>query len=339
MDKVRESNFELLRLIAMFFIVLYHLLLKFIVVVDDAPIYQASFLPLHVAVICFVLISGFFHIKPSVRGGGKLLFPLLVFYLPLTLYEYSQYNVGFSRLLFFSKSPYWFIRTYFFLYLIAPVLNSYIDTDKRRLSLLVILGFMAIYMGWMMQDASMADGKNLILFMFLYVLGDCLRHYKEAIANVSTPILGGIYIFLNATLVSIYAMYPNNFIGKTIWNVSYPYCSPVLILNAVLLFLLFSRLHFKSNVVNRLAGSVFAIYIIHHQYYVLYNLIGPIVLSLYRLHKPPIILILYLCSFSIIIMLVCITIDKLFEPIQNLFIRHVTSKGERIKMYLLRYLK
>ena len=72
MDKVRESNFELLRLIAMFFIVLYHSLLKFIAVVDDNPIYQAMFLSLHVAVICFVLISGYFHIKPSVRSGVVL---------------------------------------------------------------------------------------------------------------------------------------------------------------------------------------------------------------------------------------------------------------------------
>lgn len=339
MNKVRESNFELLRLIAMFFIVLYHLLLKFIVVVDSAPIYQALFFPLHVAVICFVLISGYFHIKPSVRGGAKLLFPLLAFYLPLTLYEYSRYNVGISSFLFFSKSPYWFIRTYFYLFLIAPVLNFYIDTYRRRLSLLVMLGFMAIYMGWMMQDASMADGKNLVLFMFLYVLGDCLKHYKETTDQVSTIILGGIYLFLNVALVYLYTMYPNNFIGKTIWNVSYPYCSPILILNAVLLFLLFSRLHLKSNVVNRLAGSVFAIYILHHQHYVLYNLIEPVVLSLYRLHNLPIILLFYLCSFTIIIMFICIAIDKLLEPIQKSFIRYVTSKGERIKMVLLRYNK
>ena len=335
MTKYRESNFELLRLIAMFLIVLYHLLLKFIAIYDNNPIYHALFIPLHVAVICFVLISGYFHIKPSMRGGFKLIFPLLVFYLPLTLYEYSQYNVGFSRLLFFSKSPYWFIRTYFYLYLIAPLLNSYIDTDRRRISVLAILGFIAIYMGWMMKDPSMADGKNLVLFMFLYVLGDCLRHNKETVTNVSTPILGGFYIFLNAALVSLYTMYPNNFIGNTIWNISYPYCSPVLILNAVLLFLLFSRLRFKSNVVNRLAGSVFAIYIIHHQHYVLYNLIGPIVFALYRLHTPPIIQIFYLCSFSIIIMLVCIAIDILFEPLKKYFIRYATSKGERIKRDLL----
>ena len=334
MNKVRESNFELLRLIAMFFIVLYHLLLKFIVVVDDNPIFQAVFLPLHVAVICFVLISGYFHIKPSIYGGAKLLFPLLVFYLPLTIYEYSQNNVGIKSLLFFSKSPYWFIRTYFYLFLIAPVLNSFLNTDRRRVSLLLVLGFIAIYMGWMMHDASMADGKNLVLFMFLYILGDFLRHNKEIIDNVSTPILGGFYLFLNTTLIYLYTTYSDTYIGKTIWHVSYPYCSPILILNAVVLFLVFSRLHFKSKAINWLANSVYTIYILHHQHYVLYNLIGPFVFSLYKTHHFPIILIFYLTIYSLAIMSICIIIDKFVGPLQYYFVRYLTKREEKEKMLL-----
>ena len=54
----RQSCFELLRLISMFFIILYHLLLWF---VQDNPshvVLKALWLPLHVGVICFVLISG-----------------------------------------------------------------------------------------------------------------------------------------------------------------------------------------------------------------------------------------------------------------------------------------
>ncbi len=85
--RVRESNFELLRLVAMYFILLYHMLSFFIVKVDDAPLYKALWLPLHIAVACFVLISGYFHIKPSFKGIVKLLAPLIVCYLPLTFCE------------------------------------------------------------------------------------------------------------------------------------------------------------------------------------------------------------------------------------------------------------
>jgi len=92
--KLRESNFELLRLIAMLFIVWYHLLCFFVVKIDDAPVYKAMYLPLHVAVICFVLISGYFRIRPSVRGIAKLAFPLLMFYLPLAISELIFDGVG-----------------------------------------------------------------------------------------------------------------------------------------------------------------------------------------------------------------------------------------------------
>ena len=333
MKNVRESNFELLRLIAMLFIVWYHTLLKFIVVVDASPIYQALFLPLHVAVICFVLISGYFHIKPSVHGAGKLFFPLFVFYLPLTLYEYKLHNVGLRSLLFFSQTPYWFIRTYFYLFLIAPVLNTFIVTNNKRIYLLLILSFMAIYMGWLMHDQSMVDGKNIVLFMLLYVLGDCLRHYNKKIERISTQILLGIYLILNVALICLYTVNSDTCLGKIIWDMSYPYCSHILIFNAILLFLLFSRLHFKSTVINWLATSVFTVYILHHQHYVLYNIIGPNALSLYRLHNSPLIVILYLGVFSLVIMFVCIIIDKIIEPLQKYFVQILFLREERIKVF------
>ena len=218
MNIARESNFEMLRLIAMFFIVWYHLLLKFIVVIDDTPIYKAMYLPLHVAVICFVLISGYFHIKPSLHGGSKLLFPLLLFYLPLTLFEIVQHKGGIS--------------------------------ERRRISLLLILAFISFYMGWLMQDNSMTDGKNLVLFIFIYVLGDCLKYYHEKIDKVSTRNLVMIYLFLNIVLVLIYNSFAEGIIGEIVFKLSYPYCAPVLIMNACLLFLIFSRLHFFSRTVN-----------------------------------------------------------------------------------------
>ena len=324
MTKKRESNLELLRLISMFFIVLYHLLLKFIVEIDDSPIYMAMYLPLHVAVICFVLISGYFHITPSLCGGFKLCIPLLLYYLPLTLFQLFQQNIGIKTLLFFSYSPYWFIRTYFYLFLIAPLLNSYIISRERRLYLLLILGFMSVYMGWLMHDFSMIDGKNLVLFMFIYVLGDSLRYYKERIDKVRTVTLIMIYLILNAVLIYTYISFADNIVGKIIFEMSYPYCSPILILNASLLFLIFSRIHFSSRTINWLAGSVFAVYILHHQPLILYKLIQPCVLYVYRECTSPLFLLTILSFMALAILLLGIIVDKLFSPIQN-SILHATN--------------
>lgn len=315
--KDRESNFELLRLVAMYFILLYHMLGFFIVRVDDAPLYKALWLPLHVAVACFVLISGYFHIKPSFKGTVKLLAPLIVFYLPLTIFELIYYGGGYSGLLFFSQSPYWFIRVYFYLFMISPALNMFIANKKRMIYLLLVLGFISLYMGTM-QDTALQDGKNLVLFMFLYTLGDCIRTYWSKLDKFKTIYLVGGYVFLNIGLVVVYCLTFDKALGRLLWEMSFPYCSPILILNAVMLFLLFGRLSFKSRAVNKLASSVFAVYIIHHQHFVLYSVLGPVVLKVHEFMQQPLYVIPALCVVVLIIMFVCIGVDKLFSPLWRL---------------------
>lgn len=79
--KIRSSNFELLRIVSMSFIVMYHFLCYIYITEthETETIYRALWLPLHIGVICFVLISGYFHIRPTVKGAMKLLLPVLMF--------------------------------------------------------------------------------------------------------------------------------------------------------------------------------------------------------------------------------------------------------------------
>lgn len=107
---IRKSNFELLRLIAMFLIVLYHI---FIGTYESNPdfVSQSIWIPLHLGVPVFILISGYFHIKFSwlkflrlvsvlfiytigiqvvgtlVGGGQKHFFDVFYFSFPLLVYD------------------------------------------------------------------------------------------------------------------------------------------------------------------------------------------------------------------------------------------------------------
>ena len=312
---VRQSNFELLRLVSMFFILFYHELLFFIVKMDDTIIYKALEMPLHVGVICFVLISGYFHIRPSIHGAVKLLMPLLLFYLPLTLWEMAD-GVGPAKSLFiFSKSPYWFIRTYFYLFLISPILNNFLINNKQRFQMLCVLFFIAVYMGTM-HEPSLKNGKNLALFMFLYVLGDCLKALKSKYERWRLKWMILAYLTLNIVIVITYIIYHDNILGKLVWLMSFPYCSPILILNATLLFLVFAKISFKSRVINWLSSSVLSIYVLHHQHFILCALIGSGVYTIYRIQTSVYGLLLGLVTFTIVIMSVCIVIDKLFRLTQ-----------------------
>ena len=59
----RDSSFELIRVIAQYFIVLYHILLVIVYKNTNIEFYHAIWLPLHIGVPLFVMISGYFRIK------------------------------------------------------------------------------------------------------------------------------------------------------------------------------------------------------------------------------------------------------------------------------------
>ena len=326
---MRESNFELLRIVSMFFIVLYHLLYYFISVWSCDAFYKALFLPLHVGVICFVLISGYFHINPSLKGIAKLLAPLIIFYLPLTIVDIYNGNGGGKSLLFFSGSSYWFIRTYLYLFLVSPLLNLFLVNNYRRLYVLLCVGFIAIYMG-ARHDPSLLYGKNIVLFMFLYTLGDSIRANLNIIERIGTKKILTAYLILNSLLVGIMCEWNDTLIGNIIFTASYQYYGPVLIFNALLLFVLFSRLSISSKIINWLGSSVLAVYVISDNKLVLREIIMPIVKEIYMNITDPIIVVLYLSLFSLSIVFICIIMDKLFSPVKNLFI----SIASKIQLYI-----
>ncbi len=332
---MRQSNYELLRLVSMFFIVLYHILAFYIVKIDDNVLYKALYLPLHVGVICFVLISGYFHINPSFKGLVKLLLPLLVFYVPLSIIDIVFYSGNIRSLLFFSRSPYWFIRIYFFLFLISPILNAFLSSKKNRIYMLCSLAFISVYMGFM-QEPSLYTGKNLALFMFIYTLGDFLHFYKSKTKRISIKTLIFLYLSLNVFLVSVYSFYSETYIGILLWRLSFPYCSPILIINSVLLFLIFSKIKLESKITNWLSVSVLSIYVVHHHNIFLCYFIQPVVYGIYEVHYSPLLLILLYSCLALLIMAICVLLDRMLNlPLSNIInyrILNRTFKNQRTQV-------
>ena len=182
-----------------------------------------------------------------------------------------------------------------------------------------------------MEETSLHDGKNLVLFMFLYVLGDCLREYKNDLQRIRTWILLLSYFLLNVGIMAVWMNTTETMVGKAVWRLSYPYCSPLLILNAVLLFLLFGRFNIKSKIINYLATSVFAVYIIHHQSFIKNTVIAPIVTSIYNSSSEPVVIIISLCCLTIGILLCSFAIDKLLTPLWSFLAKRANMLDKRIR--------
>lgn len=131
--KVRESNMELLRIVAMLMIVIYHTFYyRLQYYQESAPLFASLTVVLHIGVILFVLISGYFGIKPSVKGFLRL-YCVVIFY-DLVLYvvfvgigeQTLSWKEAIKCLLPMSchRGDYWFIREYMILYLCSPLINQ-----------------------------------------------------------------------------------------------------------------------------------------------------------------------------------------------------------------------
>lgn len=333
----RESSFELIRLLAQFMIVLYHIYLFFIYPTYEEPFSKALWLPLHIGVPLFVFISGYFGIKVSGRGLFNLLGRMLVYTVPLSLVyvavnpEWGGVKNLVKSLLFVSNTPHWFMRTYLCLYLFAPVINEYIAnvTVKKRIYLLLSLSFISIYMGTLsVIDPALHDGKNLANFILLYLIGNTLRAYADKWKSIKMKKLVAAYILLNLALFIGYGLLQETIIGKAIFRLSYPYNSPVLLINAILFFMIIGKLTFKSDVVNYLASSSLAIYLLPGATIILFGMIGPMMLEIKSMISNQCLFFFCAIGVTILIMFVSILVDKLLNPIWSLC-KEMGNRAER----------
>ena len=145
MQKTRNSNIELLRIIAMIMILGLHV--NFLAIefpsAQDITLYPIqSFTRLFFESLCivgvnvFVLISGWFGINYKPKGIIQFLFQCLFFSLVIfALFaitgkiEISRINIMSSFLLY--KNAYWFVWAYLVLYLMAPMLNAFIEKSDK----------------------------------------------------------------------------------------------------------------------------------------------------------------------------------------------------------------
>lgn len=134
MQKIRQSNFELLRILCMWGVLQSHVLLYLYEIHTPEFTFagEIRIILMNMSVLavnCFVLISGFFRIKISMKSFFDFYFTLLFYAVLFAIFTaiFSTFNLteNFTRILFpLSESGMWFIITYLALYLISPILNK-----------------------------------------------------------------------------------------------------------------------------------------------------------------------------------------------------------------------
>ena len=279
-QKTRNSNIELLRIIAMAMILGLHvnfLAIGFPSTQDITYSPLQSFIRLFAEYLCivgvnvFVLISGWFGINYKPKGLCSFLFQSLFF--SLTIYilfavtgevELNRLNIMSSFLLY--KNAYWFVWAYLVLYIMAPMLNAFIEkSDKQTLKRFLVLFFVIqTIVSIFTSNSFYKAGYDPLSFIGLYLLARYFRLYRENKRKHLYAFIFSICAFLNTLACFLPPFFGIN--NSLAISISYMYTNPLNIIGALSLLLFFTNLDIKSKAVNYVATSCFAVYLFHQHF-------------------------------------------------------------------------
>lgn len=329
--KHRESNIELLRIASMLIIVVYHFLSH--AIIPNSPelnyITKPLVTVLHIGVVCFVLISGYWGIKFSLKG-------FITLYVYCTLYSVLIYCVGcllnpdFFSLKNSIKSlvPYqwWFIPVYLCLYLLAPIINVPLKnaSNRKKILFIVILGVISFGFGQFVP--SLSTGKNPINFVLIYYLGNYLRTGLVVQKKITIWKIAVTYLLFNALLFLIifFSEINSPSVGKIALKLFFPYNSIFLIVNSALFFIIFTQLKFSSRWVNWFASSALSVYLIHENRYIghyVYDYIGKLQSTMESAWSFSIAVLLV----AVLVFIVSVLVDKFIAPVLHIITEQITS--------------
>lgn len=317
----RHCGIELLRIVSMFMILLLHANYWTFGAPSVNDIHDQTAISVGrvfleelciVAVNVFVIISGWFGIKASIKGFVSLFVQVFFYAFILqtigVIFRHDSFAFRSYLDVFVVGRQYWFIVSYFLLYIFSPVLNAFVKcADKKVFAsfLLVFFTFEFIY-GWHGGVENFGCGYSALSFFGLYLLSRYINLYCENKSSKSPTCYFLFYLFLSLFTTLIVCMslwfYHNN-TGKYI-----SYNCPLVIASSISLFLFFKNIKIDNKKIGYFSSSALSVYLIHQH---------PIAWDLYRntfifLNDKFCVCLFVLIVFLLLVIffIACVLIDK-----------------------------
>lgn len=250
--KQRQLNIELMRIFSMMLILLWHISGKMLPLLPNgvnhiaAPLNSINlFITFHVDL--FVLITGFFGIRHRRASLVKTILLCLFYTGLLSCISSTAYmggvTVDWKDFLPFSSGPWWFMKNYLLLLLIAPILERYMHdcTHREFYIMLAIAVFVSVYMGWFMHVPLYDNhGYDIFNFILLYILGHWLRREDWLTIKMKTDFKVPLIVFLLCCAVR-YKVQPITCVDW--WD----YSSPLNIIMAICVFCMFLKVRVPAR--------------------------------------------------------------------------------------------
>lgn len=293
MKKVRSANIELLRIIAMLFVVVLHYLGKggTLLAWGDANFSGNTYLAWGmeafalVAVNVYVLIGGYFLVDCRFKIMRIVKLWLQVFFYSAGIWLLflalgkvpADYNGTYWYSMFLlpiTSQHYWFASIYIFMCLLAPFMGlAARKMSKKQLKTCIIVLMILFSRVWkiFLPLSSPIDDKGygIIWFVCLFMIAAYIRLYVPVNRKWGKPfcvyMISSLCLFLSlpaiGTLSQITGKLPDYY------DVFYEYNAPFTIVGAIALFLAFRNMNIPSEkvgkVINFFASATFGVYLIH----------------------------------------------------------------------------
>jgi surface polysaccharide O-acyltransferase-like enzyme len=341
----RFGNIELLRIVSMLLIVCNHFEGHALAIQGfewgSANLYSNWLIRGigYIGVNLYVLISAYFLCMSSFKAKKLLKLLVEVWFYSMIIYGLfvGTGQVSFSFKGFFKSflptlcSQYWFVTCYVVMYILSPFFNKLILLlyNKRalmRFSFLLFVLFCVIPNFFFFSEWIHFGGTCGIVWMsVVYFFGATIRYQTniEKLKERKRLLFGGMIICWILPLITkvVIAFITQKVMGSVIGSsLFYMNNSIVIVVSSIITFLAFLSIEIKGTVINFVAPSTLAVYLIHDNVYVRPLLWKYSLELLGEVQYPS---VLYVLLLTLGIFSICVLIDLfrrlLFYAIDTVF--------------------
>ena len=346
---VRSSNIELLRILSIIGVIILHYNNRTIgggfeyseginhVILS---VLESVFIS---AVNIFVLISGYFMSKSQKRNIIKplqLIVQVIIFSEAAYLIKCAAGSAVLSlKSLFSHLIPCnYFVILYVALYFISPFLNIIMDKLNKKQSGVFVLMLTVIFSLWntcvdflelltgrewqglsTIGIEGSQSGYTIVNFVLMYLIGSYIRKYYTEKESLGTAKL----ILVLAGVVAV----------LTAWqhldsNSALSYFNPLVIMEAVIVFLLFLKIRMQSRIINTFSGATFSVFLLHT------HLLPYLKIERFVTGNP-FLMILHVILSSILIYIACWGVFMVYDKVMGLIYNFLTDKIPVLKKDLI----
>lgn len=278
--QARNSALELLRIVAMLFIVLSHACVHSHFHFSPSTISLNSLFVQwgvlgNLGVDIYALISGYFLCKSAKSYRSVIRLLLQVWFYSYTLFLVCKfvfhytYSSGDYLQVFFPTvfQEYWFFTAYVVLSLLAPYVNSFLSKADRITTRNLIITMLILWVIIPTLTSQNMYAGALAELLFFYIVGAYFRLYPDYVIRNKLMLIGitvfsFVLLFGSTVVINFLAKYKD--ISQNAGITFYSRNSLLTVMCAIGLFALFLNIPtFTNRFINTIAACTFGVYLIH----------------------------------------------------------------------------